>query len=311
VKQLKSEGVDFIKVQSRLQPEVYFAIARAARANGMRFSGHVPDSVTAAAASAAGQASIEHLTGILLGCSNKEDELSKRQFALPGSKYSANQSNQRTVDWQKDLLDSYSPEKARLLFQKFAVNHTAQTPTLPLLIHLAFLTPATDLPNDPRMNYIPGNVKRVWAEGRRASLFNQSEEEFKLRKQLALRSLATVKEMHDAGVAIMAGTDTTAPNVFPGFSLHDELFYEVQAGLTPMQALQSATSVPATFLDRESQQGSVTIGQLADLLLLDANPLEDIRNTQKIWAIVLNGQFLGRTKLDDHMKGAEQFASAH
>jgi imidazolonepropionase-like amidohydrolase len=311
VKQLKSEGVDFIKVQSRLQPEGYFAIARASHANGMRYVGHVPDSVSASAASDAGQASIEHLTGVLLGCSSEEDQLRKRQFAVFEGSNSAIQSRQRALDWQRDLLESYSPEKARQLFQKFAANHTAQTPTLPLLVHLAFLTPATDLVNDPRMKYIPSNVHKIWEASRRANLLDQSEEQFKLRKELTLRSLALLKNMHDAGVTIMAGTDTTAPNVFPGFSLHEDLFYQVQAGLTPLQALQSATCVPATFLGRESQQGSIAIAQRADLLLLEANPIEDIRNTQKIWALVLDGKFLDRDKLNELLEGAERFASAH
>lgn len=311
LKQLKSEGIDFIKVQSRLLPEGYFAIARASHANGMRYVGHVPDSVSASAASDAGQASIEHLTGVLLACSSKEEELRKRQFAWPANDNYAEQSRQRMLDWQRELLDSYSPQKAKLLFQKFATNHTAQTPTLPLLIHLAYLRPETDMVNDSRMKYIPGNLQKIWKEARRASLTNQSDSEFQVRKELALKSLALVKGAHDAGVLIMAGTDTTAPNVFPGFSLHEDLFYQVQAGLMPMQALQTATSVPAKFLGRESQQGSIAVGQHADLLLLEANPIEDIRNTQKIWALILDGKFLDRGKLNELLEGAERYASAH
>ena len=311
VKLLKSEGVDFIKVQSRLQPQAYFAIARAVRENGMRYVGHVPDSISAEAASDAGQASIEHLTGVLLSCSTREDELRARQLAPWQNNNSVQQSAEQMRNWQRDLLDSYSPQKAAQLFQKFVMNHTAQTPTLPLLIHLAYLRPESDLANDPRLKYIPDKLRKGWEVGRQAALANQSEPDFVLRKRLAERSLSIVKEMHDAGVVIMAGTDSTAPNVFPGFGLHEDLFYMVEAGLRPMEALRTATSVPAEFLGRSAWQGAMAAGQRADLLLLDANPLEDIRNTVKIRAVILNGEYLNRSVLDELLRSAEQFAAAH
>jgi hypothetical protein len=311
VKLLKSEGVDFIKVQSRLQPEAYFAIAQAVRENGMRYVGHVPDTISAEAASDAGQASIEHLTGVLLSCSTREDELRARQLAPWQNNNSVQQSVERMRDWQRDLLDSYSPQKAAQLFQKFVMNHTAQTPTLPLLIHLAYLRPESDLANDPRLKYIPGKLRRGWEVGRQAALANQSEPDFVLRKRLTERSLSIVKEMHDTGVVIMAGTDSTAPNVFPGFGLHEDLFYMVEAGLTPMEALRTATSVPAEFLGRSAAQGAMAPGQRADLLLLDANPLEDIRNALKIRAVILNGEYLDRSVLDELLCNAERFAATH
>jgi hypothetical protein len=311
VKLLKSEGVDFIKVQSRLQPGAYFAIARAARENGMRYVGHVPDSISAAAASDAGQASIEHLTGVLLACSSREEELRRRQLAPSKSGNSAEQSSEQMRNWQRDLLNSYSPQKAAKLFQKFLANHTAQTPTLPLLIHLAYLTPETDLRNDPRLKYIPGQLKKSWEQGRSAAFANQSEPDFELRKKLAARSLSLVKEMRDAGIQIMAGTDSTAPNVIPGFGLHEDLYLMVMAGLSPMQALQTATSVPAQFLNRASQQGTIAAGQRADLVLLEANPLEYIRNTEKIAGVILDGKYLDHSDLDKLLTNAQRFASTH
>ncbi len=311
VRLLKSEGVDFIKVQSRLQPQAYLGIARAARENGMRFVGHVPDSISASGASDAGQASIEHLTGVLLSCSTREEELRARQFAAPPNNNTAQLSVERTRQWQQDLLDSYSPQKAAQLFQKFVANHTAQTPTLPLLIHLAYLTPESDLANDPRLQYIPGKLRKGWAVGRQAAFANQSAPDFILRKQLADRSLSIVKAMSDVGVVIMAGTDSTAPNVFPGFSLHEDLAFLAQAGLTPMQAVQAATSTPAQFLGHSSQQGAIAVGQRGDLLLLDGNPLEDIRNTEKIRAVILNGKYLERGELDELLSDAKRFAAAH
>ena len=107
----------------------------------------------------------------------------------------------------------------------------------------------------------------------------------------------------------MAGTDT-APGVYivPGFSLHDELANFVEAGFTPMEALQTATSNPARFLGREASLGSVEAGKIADLVLLSANPLEDIRNTRKISIVVANGQVYDRAALDQLLEQVEAAA---
>jgi imidazolonepropionase-like amidohydrolase len=110
-------------------------------------------------------------------------------------------------------------------------------------------------------------------------------------------------------VPFMAGTDT-APGVYivPGFSLHDELANFVEAGLTPMEALQTATSNPARFLGMEASFGSVEPGKIADLVLLSANPLEDIGNTRKISVVVANGRLFDRAALDQALKSVEAAA---
>jgi len=105
--------------------------------------------------------------------------------------------------------------------------------------------------------------------------------------------------MHTANVPLLAGTDTPNPYTYPGFSLHDELELLVSAGLSPMEALQTATIRAAEFLGVESRFGSVEVGKTANLVLLDANPLEDIHNTQKIRAVILRGKFLDRAQLDE------------
>ena len=114
------------------------------------------------------------------------------------------------------------------------------------------------------------------------------------------------------GVPLMAGTDTAAGvDVLPGFSLHTELEYFVQAGLSPMEALQTATRNPAEFLGLLRETGTVAKGKTANLVLLDANPLEDIRNTRKIWAVILNGRLLTRQDLDDALVRISAYAAAH
>jgi len=115
--------------------------------------------------------------------------------------------------------------------------------------------------------------------------------------------------MNAVGIPIMAGTDSTAPNLVPGFALHDSIADLVQAGLTPMQALQSATSTPAEFLNRSTEQGTIAPGLRADLVVLDADPLVDIHNTQKIQAVFLKGKYLDRAALDALLTHAAQFAA--
>jgi imidazolonepropionase-like amidohydrolase len=311
VQQLNADGVDFVKVQSRLQPVAYFAIAGVIHRAGMRYVGHVPDSISARAASEAGQASIEHLTGVLLACSTREDELRRRQLAAPPAHGSVGESLQRLRDWQKDLLDSYSDKKAEQLFHTFLANHTWQVPTFPLLVHLAYLTPESDLTNDYRLKYVPGRVRKNWDQGRRENIANQLAEEYEMRRRLVQHSLSLVRKMNITGVPMMAGTDSAAPNVFPGFALHEDLMYLVQAGLTPMQALRAATAEPAEFLGRSAEQGTIAPGKRADLVLLNANPLDDIRNTQKIDAVIINGKYLSRGDLDLMLTRVADFAASH
>ena len=217
----------------------------------------------------------------------------------------------RDRTWTKDLLNSYSPQNATNLFHKFAANHTWQVPTLPLLIHLAYLVPESDRKGDPRLKYIPKKVRETWDQSRTELLESRNETDFALRRRLVSQSLAVVNSTKEAGVAFMAGSDSTAPNVFPGFSLHEDLFYLVKAGLTPMQALQAATSKPAEFLGRSAKQGTIEAGKRADLVLLDANPLDDIRNTEKIRAVILNGKLLDRSDLGALLAGVEHFAATH
>ena len=108
-----------------------------------------------------------------------------------------------------------------------------------------------------------------------------------------------------------SGTDTAAGvHIFPGFSLHDEMALFVDAGLTPMEALQTATRNPAQFMGRTSEMGTIEKDKIADLVLLEANPLDDIHNTRKIHAVVLNGRYLSRADLDEMLKQVESDAAA-
>ncbi len=311
VHSLISRGADFIKVQSNLSRDAYFAIADVCRREHITFVGHVPDHVTASEASGAGQKSIEHLTGVLRACSSDEPLLIRKQFAAGPKKATIGQSLNRELGWQRELLQSYSDEQATELITKFLRNQTWQVPTLILLRNDAFPTPETDPSRDPRQKYVPLQVLANWQKGVKDRDKGATTQEFSLRSSLMQASLRIVGKMNMAGVPILAGTDTTAPFVFPGSSLHEELALLVQAGLTPMQVLEAATKLPAEFLGKQQTQGTIEQDKIADLLLLDANPLDDIHNTQKICAVILHGKLLDRSFLDEILVKEENFAKAH
>jgi imidazolonepropionase-like amidohydrolase len=152
------------------------------------------------------------------------------------------------------------------------------------------------LANDPRLKYIPLSTRNKWKNNVRvATATGEMRADF---RKFCEKNLAIVGAMSRAGVGLLAGTDTTsAPYCFPGFGLHDELALLVQAGLSPMQALQTATYNPAKCLGKLDSMGTVERGKFADLILLDANPLQDIRNTQKIAAVVVGGKIFDKTAL--------------
>ncbi len=308
---LVQQGVDFIKVQSILSRDAYFAIAAAAHREHITFVGHVPDRVTAAEASDAGQKSIEHLTGVLRACSSNEPRLMREQLR-PGPKNETPQgSRAREAAWQRSLLLTYSPESAANLIATFLRNQTWQTPTLILLRNDAYPTPRSDPSADPNLKFVPRTIVERWKGVLQAQNKFTSPEGFALREKLFAQSMSIVGKMQASGVHILAGTDSAAPYVIPGFALHQELALLVQAGLTPMQALQAATRNPADFLGKFETQGTIEPGKTADLLLLDADPLADIHNTQKIRALILGGKLLDRVALDEFLASEIKFANAN
>jgi hypothetical protein len=310
VHQLVGRGVDFVKVQSVLSREAYFAIAKTCHQEHIVFAGHVPDAITAAEASDGGQKSIEHLTGVLRACAKDEAHLMREQLHGGGKKETPTQSAARELAWERELLQTYSAKKATELSEEFVRNQTWQVPTLVLLRNVAYPTPETDsISKDPRTKYVPRSLVERWlASLEDRTVIGQGEV---LNAALLQKSMEVVGFMQSSGVRIMAGTDTGAPYVFPGSALHDELALLVQAGLTPMQALQAATKGPAEFLGKTQTQGTVETGKFADLLLLDGNPLDDIRNTQKIRAVILRGKLLDRNVLDAILATEEKFASSN
>jgi imidazolonepropionase-like amidohydrolase len=292
VDQLKSQGSDFIKVQSVISHDAYFAAAAEAHKQNLPFVGHVPDKVRITEAVAAGQKSIEHLMGSFEGCSSEE---------------------QKFIDGQGNtqlLLTTTDQKKCAALLALLAKSQTWQCPTLAWQRGGTFLD-QRDLAHDPLGKYVPAYWRDVtWKRFYDEMMPELQRDPLALRKEYFARNLKMVADMHRAGVPFLAGTDT-APGIFilPGFSLHDELANFVESGFTPMEALQTATSNPAKFFATESTQGSIAKGKLADLVLLDADPLADIHNTRKISAVIAAGHLYDRPALDALLNSAATAAA--
>jgi imidazolonepropionase-like amidohydrolase len=293
VDELQKDGADFIKIQSLVPRDGYFAAANEAKKVGIVFAGHVPDKVRATEASNAGQKSVEHLTGVFEGCSTVEDEL----MAAPRG------------PGRGRFLSTYDPVRAKALIALFVKNQTWQVPTL-YWERGEWLIEKTSAGPDPLAKYAPAAWRvRAWPMFTTGIEKDWSTDPFADREKFFQAELKMVGEMNRAGVPILAGTDTAAGvRVYPGFSLHEELELLVQAGLTPMEALQAATRNAGKYLGL-ADTGTIEKGKRADLVLLDSNPLADIKNTRKIESVVLAGRYFSRGDLDHLLAEVEDEAA--
>jgi imidazolonepropionase-like amidohydrolase len=289
---LKTRGADFVKVQSGVPREAYFAIAQEAKRVGIPFEGHVPDAIRATEAVAAGQVTFEHLIGIFEGSSPDEDQY------LTGKK---------TVGM---FLATYDPKRERKLIQLLAENHVWQCPTL-YWERGQWLVDAIDFTRDPDLAYAGHTwVTQQWPRSRAQILKTLDTDPLPVREKFVEHELGIVSRLHAAGVPFIAGTDTPAGvDVLPGISLHLELQRFVAAGFSPLEALQTATLNPADFFNRRADFGTVEVGRIADLLLLEANPLEDITNTRKITGVFADGRYYSRADLERMRSRLKQLAA--
>jgi len=316
VRQVKESGADFIEVDRGLPREAYFAIADESRKLGISFAGGVPYSVRAAEASKAGQKSIEYLgavgPGLLLDCSNKEEELRKEgEKAAEG--FSLRRSRTRSQlealrKQQETIFETYDAGKAAALFALFVENGTWQCPTLTVQRGLSYMDDKK-FTDDARRKYMPRDLMEYWEPNNNPFVSLNTAEDWAMMKKVFSKKLEIVRPMRRAGVKFIAGTDLANPYCFPGFSLHDELGLLVQAGLTPMEALQAATYNAAEFLGIKDSLGTVEAGKIADLVLLDADPIEDIGNTRKIAAVVVGGEYYPKNSLDGMLAKVETIAN--
>jgi imidazolonepropionase-like amidohydrolase len=294
VARLKGRGVDFIKIQSYVPRDAYFAIAEACRKANIPFAGHVPDAIRAREASDAGQASFEHLIGVFEGSSTAEEAF------LVGPKGPGK------------FLETYDPGLEASLLQRLARNGTWQCPTL-YWERGQWLVDAIDVAKDPDGRYAPRSWReKTWPTFTAGIIKDLDTDPLPVREKFVEHELGIVRRMKAAGIRFLAGTDTPAGvDVIPGPSLHHELERFVAAGFTPAEALRAATLDPARFLKREGDFGRIAKGKIADLVLFDADPLADVRNTRRIAAVVANGRYFSREDLDRILESIAAYAAIH
>jgi hypothetical protein len=274
VKRLAAEGVDCIKMRSYANAQVYFALAAAAAEHHLPLAGHAPWGIDPIESSNAGQRSYEHAF----------------------------------YPWPWSTL---SNERKKQIEDTFRKNSSMVVPTLVAWETFRFDTTTisevvndTDGNSDPRLRQVSPSLRKNWKIG--------VEEITSMKPGTPGWNKAIddvyeqVAEMHERGVGIMTGTDTGSTMVYPGASLQQELKLLVtKCRFSPMDALLAATIMPAKFFHMDEQAGTIEPGKVADMVLLSANPLDDIGNVQKIEGVMLGGQWLDRTHLNEITRATE------
>jgi imidazolonepropionase-like amidohydrolase len=278
-------GADFIKMFSTVPAAHWRAILDAASRRGLPVAGHVPVEITLVEAAQAGQRSDEHLTQAYEACTSIESTLIDERRGIRGEALNAVRAAQ-----DARLSDAFDAAACTRVGRALARSGQVQVPTLVLPWHESTVAPEVS-ESDPRWPQLRADEQARWRTAL-AEMAATRDPHVLPRWQ---QSLAIVAAFHRAGATVLAGTDAPMPRVYPGDSLHDELALLVQAGLTPQQALHAATLAPARFLGLEAISGTVAVGKRADLVLLDADPLRDIRHARRIRAVMLDGRLLRST----------------
>lgn len=296
VDRLADAGAHFIKTYEMLKPEVFRALVTRATERGLPVTSHVPLSMTVTDVARAGVRGMEHLRNIGLSCAGNATELLEQRTVMLHEGRKQEGSTLRSSIHATQRPEAFAAQDdttCNMVIQALAVNHVFQTPTLALNTRGAlrpFLRPEWQI----EAGHLPNEVFAAWkaaVEIAKTSPVSQAYAAF------SDWSLAMVARLHEANVPIMAGTDTPIGFLTPGFSLHLEMETLVRAGLSPLEALASATIRPAEFFGLENKMGRVAVGQSADLILLRQNPLDDIANSRTVDTVITRGEILDRAAL--------------
>ncbi|MDZ7718485.1 MAG: amidohydrolase family protein [Balneolaceae bacterium] len=297
VNRLDSIGVDLLKAYEMLTPEQFEEVIRLSEEKGLKVTGHVPLSMNAVSASNAGLNSMEHMRNLEVSMASNWEELQEQRLAMleEGQDDPGGVLRSRIHSAMRETaIENYDEERADVVLQILAGNDTWQIPTLALNTRSVEKF-YTDSEWQETFTLLPDSIEQEWY--RSAEEAAQEEvSEFGAEYSNWLFNMAG--KINAAGIPMMAGTDTPIGLLTPGRSLHHELKVMVDAGLTPMEVLQSATLNPARYFEMESELGTIDEGKWADLLILDANPLEDIENTLEIHSVIKQGEVYDNEVLD-------------
>jgi imidazolonepropionase-like amidohydrolase len=284
---IADSGADFVKVFSEVATPQWQALLAAARAHGMPLSGHVPAGVALLNAAAQGQRTAEHLMQAYEACSSREDALLQARVGLTGAALVELRDAQ-----EARALDGFERRACTRVARRLAASGQWQVPTMVLAWTEAHR--AASLDADPRWHLLRVDERARWS--RIATDLAARPDPLARRRWEVTRSIAAV--FRRANVPMMTGTDAPMPEVYPGFSLLDELQRFVDTGYTPREALRAATLAPARYFGQEATNGSVAAGKRADLVLLAADPTRDVHATRRIDAVLVGGRLLRRADLD-------------
>lgn len=298
---LDSIGVDLLKAYEMLSPEQFVAIAQHAKAKGLKVTGHVPLSMDVISASNAGLYSMEHLRNLEMStASNAADLLEQRRQLLAAGQDEIGgvlRSNIHNAQ-RREAIQNADELQTDSVLSVLAKNKTWQIPTLSIMTNIVERPFASD-EWQASFNYLPEELEKKWRDDVINVLAVPPTDD----KILYVNWIFEMtKKVHEAEIGILAGTDCPIFLLTPGLSLHGELELLVKAGLSPMDAIEAATLNPARYFEMQDSLGLIAEQMLADLVLLDANPLENISNTKKINAIVRNGKYYSRQALDEKLE---------
>lgn len=288
VREQKAAGYDFLKLHPGLTKETFPAIAKTAQEVGIPYAGHVSFNVGVWRAIDSNYSSIDHLDGFIEAITPGSDTLAEPETGLFGA-------------WIAYRAD---PVRIPKLVNALRNNKISVVPTQALAERWLSALPAEAFMNDPEMKYITPQVAKNWASAKATYMSNlnfskdHAEKLVQIRRQLIL---ACQKN----GVQLLLGSD--APQVFnvPGFSIHNELKYMVDAGLTPYEALRTGTVNVAKYL-KKADSGVLKIGNVSDLVLLSGNPLTDISQTRNIEGVMIGLNWLPKAYIQKELKKLEK-----
>ena len=308
VDSLARGGAAFIKVYSRLTPDEFRAIADEAKKHNLSFAGHVPTLVSVDEALSLGMASIEHLQMFTTACSSQEEAFRSALLDAVASPKGWDSAGVISRLQLPMLRQTFDRERCTALAKRVAASNTWMVPTV-VVLHSTTHLDDPSLRNDPRLQYIPEFFKTGWNPANDFRFRAVTPEGWAARKRIFDEQLSILRILHDAGAKFLAGTDLSNPYLYPGFSLYDELTYLTKNGFSNLEALQTATINPARFLNATDSLGTIAEGTVADLVLLDANPLVDIANVARVHAVIANGVLIDAARRQQILKNAVFLAS--
>jgi imidazolonepropionase-like amidohydrolase len=301
VRMLRERGADFVKLEGLPEP-LYHALFDAARDEGLRVTGHVPPWIGLREV-AGGMWTAEHLQGVFLDASTRRRELlahEQRAWTLWGRaliRFRLWDLAATRLQDQRLAVETWSDSAAAELAARLRTTRTWVTPTLIGLRDIAATEPRPARADQAAYHLPLHDRARAEAGPGEADL---------IRRRLDLYYHAAGLLSRE-GVSILAGSDAPGTSRVYGFSLVEELEQLVAAGLTPLQALQAATLNAARALRASDSLGTIETGHIADLVLVDRNPLDAISNLRAVHAVVVNGRFLPRAELDGMLEGVRAY----